>query len=174
VGRNHGFTLIELLITLGLIGVLASIALPQIMRARMNASEGASIAALRAISAGEASFAAGCGAGGYVTDLADLVRPAPDSENGFISPDLNANGVLKSGYIFSLEKSDNPDIVDILLPACNGAVSPRASGFFANAVPVAAGSTGTRFFATDTSGTIFISRTAPIPNPIPGGTEALQ
>src|SRR5688572_17596574 len=145
--RNEGFTLIEVMIVGALIGVLVAISVPQLLRARLAANEAGGIAALRAISSSEANYATTCGDGGYATDLADLVKPSPASGHGFLSPDLAVNGVAKSGYTFSVIKNADPRTTDILQPTCNNAVAPRATSFFASAVPVAFGVTGTRFFA---------------------------
>jgi type IV pilus assembly protein PilA len=172
--RAAGFTLIELLIVVALIAVLAAIGLPQLLRARLAANESGGIAALRAISTSEANYAASCGFGGYATDLADLVRPSPASGFGFISPDLSINGVRKSGYIFNLAKNADPATADVVQPSCNGAGAPRATAFFASAVPITPGVTGNRHFATDTPGTIYVAAGAAVPNPIPGGALTLQ
>jgi prepilin-type N-terminal cleavage/methylation domain-containing protein len=171
--QARGFTLIELLIVVGLVGVITAIAVPGLFRARLTAQEGAATAALRAISSSEANYAATCGSGGYATDLADLVKPPPGTAVGFLSPDLNVNGVSKSGYVFLVAKNGGASTVDMTSPTCNGAVSPRASSFFASAVPVAFGKTGSKYFATDTPGSIYVDG-APIGNPIPAGTQILQ
>jgi hypothetical protein len=58
---------------------------------------------------------------------------------------------------------------------CNGTISQPASSYYASAVPVTPGSTGTRAFATDTRGLVFSAPggTAPA-NPIPSTAVLVQ
>jgi len=137
-------------------------------------NEASAIGSLRAINSGQASFSSSCAAGGYAVDLADLVKAPTGSSQGFISPDLNHNDVVKSGYIVSVARDAASGVTEVSSAACVELTSRLVSSYFASAVPVTPGETGTLFFATDTRGTIYRSRMGPIPNPIPADTEPLQ
>jgi len=75
--QERGFSIIELLIVVAIILIIAAIAIPNLLRARMSANESSAAAAIRSISSAEIAYFNAYPAIGYANQIQDLGKTAP-------------------------------------------------------------------------------------------------
>ena len=109
--KQKGFSLIELLIVVAIILIIAAIAIPNLLRARMAANESSAVASIRTVTTGEVTYQTAYPTVGYAPALSNLggalgAACVPSSGtacviDSVLALDGNPAGSGKSGYSFS-------------------------------------------------------------------------
>jgi type IV pilus assembly protein PilA len=156
--RQKGFSLIELLIVVAIILIIAAIAIPSLIRAKISANESSAAASIRQISTAQVAYAASYPDVGYAATLATLgpgsgnnscVSSGPTSTTACILDGVLSSGT-KSGYQF-LAVGDS-----------GGGNSPNIE-FVSSSAPVSFNTTGTKSYCMVTDGVL---RSNPISVPL--------
>ena len=155
--KQKGFSLIELLIVVAIILIIAAIAIPNLLRAKISANESSAVGSVRNIVTAEASFSSSYPAYNFAVTLDQLgpgagvascpaTGPTPTAACLLDSALAGAVSSIKSGYRFQA-KGDNP-----VADPQTGII--KQNGFTASAWPLGFNQTGVRDFCAGDDGVV--------------------
>jgi type IV pilus assembly protein PilA len=152
MGKQKGFSLIELLIVVAIILIIAAIAIPNLLRARIAANESSAASSIRTISTSEVTYQLTYPTVGYATALANLgpataagcaAGAAPTSTNAclldFVLSNATTAALSKSGYFFA---------------ATGIATAGLNLGYTASTIPGSQNQSGVRGFCSNEDGVV--------------------
>ncbi len=144
--KQKGFSLIELLIVVAIILIIAAIAIPNLLRARIAANESSAVASVRTLNTAQISYNSAYPTVGFAGSLAVLsgTACAPPTSAGACLIDTQLSSGTKSGYSFAL----------------SGVTGTPASTYQAIASPLTPNQTGVRYFCSFADAVIRYSATS--------------
>jgi hypothetical protein len=151
VRNEAGFSLIDMLFVVALIGLLSTLAIPGLMRARGAAQSASALGTIRVVNSAQLSFAITCGLGFYSPDFPTLAVKPPSAVDAFLPQELATGPTfIKAGYNFSMAGTSLAGA-----PAtCNGLGAGQSAPGYAVVADQLDAAQG-RFFGSNADGIIY-------------------
>jgi type IV pilus assembly protein PilA len=157
------------LISVAVIGIVAAIAIPGLVRARMVANEASAIAGIRNLISAEVSYSV---ANGGFPDVPDCLVNPGKCQPAYSGPPLldapYASTLPRSGYVFQFHPGTSVDSETI---KARGLSPTSLVGFAYTAEPATPAATGVRSFCGDYTGVV-CSAINGVPTPVDGSCPA--
>jgi len=147
---GRGFTLIELMIVIAIIAIIAAIAIPNLLEARVSANESSAVQSLRIILTSQTIFRESDRDRDFISDFATTMQEL--SAANLIDSSLGTG--TKSGYLFTMTNSGNHEFV-----------------WECHADPISPGKSGNRYFYIDQAGILRFARTGPAESTDPPASQ---
>jgi type IV pilus assembly protein PilA len=146
--KQKGFSLIELLIVVAIILIIAAIAIPNLLRARIAANESSAVASIRTLNTAQISYNSAYPTVGFSSTMTSLAGTscAPPSSTGACLIDTTLAAGTKSGYVFAVQGVSG---------------TPGATYQFI-ASPISPNQSGTRYFCSFADAVVRVNPTTAI------------
>ena len=145
--KQKGFSLIELLIVVAIILIIAAIAIPNLLRARMAANESSAAASIRSVTVAEVAYSSSYPTIGYASQIQDLGRTVP------CTPAPTSACLLDNNLALAVPGSAGHSGYQFLATGINSG-SAINSAFVVGATPITTSRTGSRDFCSVTDGAL--------------------
>jgi len=146
--KQKGFSLIELLIVVAIILIIAAIAIPNLLRARIAANESSAVSSVRTVNTAQITFNSSYSTVGFASALSNLggTSCAPPNATSACLIDTQLASGSKSGYSFSL----------------GGASGTPNATYQMFASPIQANQSGVRYFCSFADAVVRVNPSASI------------